>query len=84
MKDFSRKMIRGDVTGVQQYYEKAQEEGCHLSCRVAQFRPALRNIEECEAGKHKELPPLLPMKQTLSKYLRGKGVPRLKSRADLE
>ena len=58
MKDFSRKMVRGEVSGFQEYYEKAQEVGCHLSSRVALFRPALKNIEDCEAGKDKELPPL--------------------------
>ena len=51
LRDFSTKMVMGDVTGVQDYYEKAQRVSCDLSSRAAKYQRPLLNIEALEKAK---------------------------------
>ena len=59
-------MQQGQVDSYQEFYEFVQNErGALVSCRVAQLRQTLKAIEESEKAKHCELPPLVPMLDTL-------------------
>ena len=81
--DFSTKMMNGEVTGYQDYYEKAQSVSCQLSGRVGKYKRSLLNIEESEKAKKLELPPLVPMLDTLQEYMTQHDIPPIESGFDL-
>ena len=79
LQDFSTKMLMEEVTGYQDYYEKAQKVSTGLSSRAAMYKRPLMNIEESEKSKKLELPPLVPMLEILMEYADKNEIPKLES-----
>ena len=61
MEDFTRKMMSGDISGYQDYYEKARDAGAVYTSRIAMYKHHLKAIEDSEAAIKKDLQPLEPM-----------------------
>ena len=43
-RDFTTKLVNGEVTGLQDYYQKAQIVSHHLSFRVAKYSRSLKSV----------------------------------------
>ena len=60
--------MSGDISGYQDYYEKARDAGAVYTSRIARCKHHLKAIEDSEAGIKKDLPLLKPMMETLENY----------------
>ena len=83
LRDFSTKMLMKEVTGVQDYYEKAQRVSTDLSSRAGKVLRPLTNIENLEKAKKVELPPLVPMLDHLKEYVEKNEIPKLENGLEL-
>ena len=83
LEDFSTKMVEKEVTGCQDYYQKAQEVSKAISARVAKYIRPLRAIEDCERAKKLELPALPTMLETLNEYISKHEIPKLQGLEEL-
>ena len=43
-RDFTTKLVNGEVTSLQDYYQKAQDVSHHLSFRVAKYSRSLKSV----------------------------------------
>ena len=64
-------MMSGDISGYQDYYEKARDAGAVYTSRIARCKHHLKAIEDSEAAIKKDLQPLEPMMETLEKYIQN-------------
>ena len=78
-RDFTTKLVNGEVTSLQDYYQKAQDVSHHLSFRVAKYSRSLKSVQELEKGKKLELPDLPTMMETLNEYINKYEIPKLNS-----
>ena len=69
MRDFAIKMQKGEISGYQAYYEYANNKSVDFSCKVAELRAVLKNIEDSENAIDKPLQPLKSMYETLMEYM---------------
>ena len=83
LKDFSAKMVNKEVRDYQDYYEQAQVHGVDLSFRVARCKTYLKHIEDSEMSKPRNLPPPVPMMETLTRYMELNGIPRINHEIEL-
>ena len=76
-------MREGLVKSFQEYYENAQKKSIQFSWRVAELKPILKIIEDCENTKVKQLPPLKPMLDQLNEYIELNQIQRFEHASDV-